>query len=175
MTFFDGYSFKQKNYALALLTVLLLAASYKRAFSVTIETLRNKNELLQKVEESHFALENIRITQFQISALNKLLGKENVTIEKVQQGFLNFFNKYSRMISVYQIDEIHKFQHPDFSINTHKIILKGDFLHTLQFLYRFEKEFDFAKLVNVNFEYKKYNFEEKEQLYTTILLQNYER
>jgi len=175
MTFFDGYSYKQKNYALAILAVLLLAASYKRAFSVTAETVRNKNELIHKMEESVTALDNIRVTQIEIAALNKLLGKENVTIEKVQQGFLNFLNRNSSNISVYQVEEVMKFQHPDFSINTHRIILKGNFLNTLQFLYKLEKEFDLARLINVSFEYKKYNIEEKEQLYTIILLQNYER
>lgn len=67
------------------------------------------------------------------------------------------------------------YKHPDFSINTHRVILKGKFIPTLQFLFQLEKEFDLAKLVSVNFEYKKFNSEEKEQLYTTILLQNYER
>ena len=127
------------------------------------------------MEESRSALDNIRVTQVQIAALNKLLGKENVTIEKVQQGFLNFLNMKSNNVFVYQVEEVLKYQHPDFSINTHRIVLRGNFLNTLQFLYKLEKEFDLAKLINVSFEYKKYNMEEREQLYTVILLQNYER
>lgn len=175
MTFFDKYSYKQKNYALLILTVLLVTASYKRAFSITIDTIKNKNELSEKLEDSHLAVAQIKQTQQQIGMLNRYLGRENITIEKVQQGFLNFFNRHSTNIAVYQIDEVHRFQHPDFAINTHKIILKGGFIPTLKFLYKFEKEFDMAKLANVKMEYKKFNYEEKEQLYTTILLQNYER
>lgn len=175
MTFFDGYSYKQKNYALMILAVLLVAASYKRAFSVTIDTLRNKDELMRKVEESRHAESNIRVTQAQIMQLNKLLGKENITVEKVQQGFLNFLHLNSSGVSVYQVEEVLKYQHPDFSINTHRIVLKGNFLNILRFLYKLEKEFDLAKLINVAFEYKKYNPAENEQLYTVILLQNYER
>ena len=175
MTFFDQYSYKQKNYALLILGVLLAAVSYKRAFKVTIETLAAKKELEDKIEKARFAVRDIRDTQKEIAFLNKLLGKENVTIEKVQQSFLDFIDKNSKDLIVYQVDEVLTFKHPDFSINTHRVILKGKFIPTLQFLYQLEKEFDLAKLVNVNFEYKKFNSEEKEQLYTTILLQNYER
>jgi hypothetical protein len=175
MTFFDQYSYKQKNYALLILAVLLIAVSYKRSFKVTLETIDAKQELEQKIEKAHFAVRDIRHTQREIAFLNRLLGEENVTIEKVQQSFLVFLEKNSNDIIVYQVDEVLKFKHPDFSINTHRVILKGKFIPTLQFLYQLEKEFDLAKLVSVNFEYKKFNSEEKEQLYTTLLLQNYER
>jgi hypothetical protein len=175
MTFFDQYSYKQKNYALLILGVLLAAVSYKRAFKVTLETITAKQELEHKIEKARYAVKNIRETQKEISFLNKLLGKENVTIEKVQQTFLDFLDKNSKDVIVYQVDEVLTYKHPDFSINTHRVILKGKFIPTLQFLFQLEKEFDLAKLVSVNFEYKKFNSEEKEQLYTTILLQNYER
>ncbi|MFN5444891.1 MAG: hypothetical protein ACK48V_11775 [Crocinitomicaceae bacterium] len=175
MTFFDQYSYKQKNYALLILAVLLIAVSYKRSFKVTLETIDAKQELEQKIEKAHFAVRDIRHTQREIAFLNRLLGEDNVTIEKVQQSFLVFLEKNSNDIIVYQVDEVLKFKHPDFSINTHRVILKGKFIPTLQFLYQLEKEFDLAKLVSVNFEYKKFNSEEKEQLYTTLLLQNYER
>jgi hypothetical protein len=175
MTFFDQYSYKQKNYALLILAVLLIAVSYKRSFKVTLETIDAKQELEQKIEKAHFAVRDIRHTQREIAFLNRLLGEDNVTIEKVQQSFLVFLEKNSNDIIVYQVDEVLKFKHPDFSINTHRVILKGKFIPTLQFLYQLEKEFDLAKLVSLNFEYKKFNSEEKEQLYTTLLLQNYER
>lgn len=175
MTFFDKYTYKQKNYALLILAVLLVAVSYKRAFKITIETLGVKKELTQKIEDAKQVISDIRTTQKDIAYLNKLLGKENVTIEKVQQSFLDFFEKNSNQIVVYQVDEVLVYKHPDFSVNTHRIILKGSFLPTLRFLYQLEKDFDLAKLINVSFEFKKYNSEEKEQLYTTILLQNYER
>ena len=175
MTFFDQYSYKQKNYALVIVSVLLIAASYKRAFKTTIETRAYRKELVDKIETSKHAIVDIRKTQREIAYLNKLLGKEDITIEKVQQGFLNFVQTNSTSISVHQVDEVLTFQHPDFSINTHRIVLKGNFIPTLKFIYELETKFDLAKLVNVNFEFKKYSSEEKEQLYTTLLMQNYER
>jgi cellobiose phosphorylase len=134
MTFFEQYSYKQKNYALLLIAVLLVAVSYKRAFKITLETLGYKQELTQKIADAHHAVSSIRTTQRDIAYLNKLLGKENSTIEKVQQGFLDFLEKNSSNVIVYQVDEVLNYKHPDFSVNTHRIILKGGFLPTLRFL-----------------------------------------
>ena len=56
MTFFDTYSFRQKNIALAILSVLLVAVSYKKAFSVSIETKEYRDELLVKLERAEMSL-----------------------------------------------------------------------------------------------------------------------
>jgi hypothetical protein len=175
MTFFDKYSFKQKKYAALILGILLFAASYKRAFSTTIETRKAKQELIQKINDAKFAVSGIKQANKNLKELNKLIGKENVTIEKVQQGFLTFFTRKSKGLSIFQIDEVLRFKHPDFSILTHRIEIKGNFLDALSFIYTLEKEFDLAKLINVDFLYKKLNSEEQASMYTIILLQNYER
>lgn len=175
MTFFDKYSYKQKNYALLVFIVLLAAAVYKRSLSVTIETKKYEAELDEKIDTAQRALTEIGIKKSEIALLDRMIGKENLSVEKVQQGFLNFFANYSKHISVYKIEEVLKFQHPDFTINTHQIVLKGGYLPTLEFVYRMEKEFDLARLINTSFEYKKMSSEESESLYTTLILQNYMR
>jgi hypothetical protein len=175
MTFFDKYSYKQKNYALLVFIVLLGAAVYKRSLSVTYETKRYDRELDEKLEIADKALMEIGIKKSEIALLDRMIGKENLSVEKVQQGFLNFFAQHSSNIGVYKIEEVLKFQHPDFTINSHQIVLKGGYLNTLDFLYKMEKEFDLARLVNTSFEYKKMNSEESESLYTTLILQNYMR
>lgn len=175
MTFFDGYSYKQKNYALLILAVLLMAVAYKRAFSVTLETLDYREELYQKLETASRADQDIRLRQLDIARLNRYLGEENSTVEKVQQGFLNFFARHGKGLQVYQIDEVLNFKHPDFEINTHCIVLRGDFPSSLHFLYKLEKEFMLARVLNVSFELKRFSMEEDKHLYTTLLIQNYLR
>ncbi len=175
MTFFDQYSYKQKNIALLVLGVLLAAASYKRAFSVTIETAEYKTELREKLILAETSDQQIRTKQIEIAQLNRLIGKEGNTIEKVQQEFLNFFAKRAQSISVHQIEEVLHFQHPDFSINTHRIVLKGDYINTLRFIYDLEKKFNLAKILNISFEFRKFNSDEDKDLYTTLLIQNYLR
>lgn len=87
MTFFDQYSYKQKNYALLILGVLLVAVSYKRAFKVTLETIAAKQELENKIEKARYAVKNIRETQKEISFLNKLLGKKMLLLRKYNKPF----------------------------------------------------------------------------------------
>ena len=173
MTFFDNYTYKQKNYALLILIVLLIAVTYKKAISLTIEKRAYVSELNDQLLIAENAEAEIGLKKIHVAQLNQLLGKENLSVEKVQQGFLNFFAKNATSLQVYKIDEVLRFEHPDFVINSHQIILKGDYLNTLQFLYKLEKDFDLARLVNVSFEYVKMNSDEPEALYTTILIQNY--
>ncbi len=175
MTFFDKYTYKQKNYALLLLGVLLIAVAYKRSFKTTLETRAYKQEIEEKIRAAKYASQNIKSIQQALLQLNKVIGKENITIEKVQQGFLNFFARRSQHLTVYQIDEVLSYRHPDFTVLTHRVVLRGNFIDALKFIYALEKEFDQAKLLNVSFEYKKMNADQGEDLYTVLLLQNYER
>ncbi len=175
MTFFDNYTYKQKNYALLVIGVLLVAVSYKRAFSVTAEKRAYISEMESQIERAKQAGSEIRMKQNSIQRLNEYLGKENSTVEEVQQGFLNFFARKAINLQVYKIDEVLKFQHPDFTINTHQITIKGNYVNALQFLYALERNFKLGRLINVSFAYKKMSSEEPEALYTTLLIQNYLR
>lgn len=175
MTFFDGYSYKVKNRAMIVLAVLLIAVAYKRAFSVTFETQGYRQELEQKLIRAESADQNIRTKQVEVAQLNRYLGQENNSVEKVQQGFLNFFAINAEGVLVHQIDQVLNFKHPDFAINTHCIILKGGFLETLRFLYVLEKDFTLAKVLNITFEFRKATNEDDPALFTTLLIQNYLR
>lgn len=155
--------------------VLLIAAAWKRSFSITFETRNARTELEEKLLRASSADADIRSKYAEIAALNRYLGEENNSVEKVQQAFLNFFAKEANLLSVHQIDEVLNYKHPDFEINTHRIVLKGDFISTLQFIYKMEKEFSYAKLLNIQFEYKRYSMEEEKDLYTVLLIQNYVR
>jgi len=175
MTFFDNYSYKQKNLALLVLGVLLVAVAYKRSFKTTFETQAYIAELALKKEEAISSQQAIRQLQLEIANVNKLLGKENVSIERVQQGFLNFFALKSSGLSVQQIEEVYTFDHPDFSINTFRIDVKGDFIQQLRFINNLEKDFDEARLIHTHFETQKDLVTGRSYLISTLLLQNYVR
>lgn len=175
MTFFDTYSYKQKNYALIVLSVLLIAVAYKRAFSVSIETKNYRNELQTRLDRAENADVFIRTKQKEIIVLNSFLGKENSTIEKVQQGFLNFFARNGENLIVHQIDEVLNYKHPDFEINSHRVVLKGSYLDALNFIYSLEKDFELAKILTITFDFKQQNTNESGDLFITLLIQNYLR
>lgn len=173
MTLFEKYSYKQKNLALLIIAVLLFAVSYKRAFSKTIETNSYINELAIKKQEALNSQKEIRLLQKDVADLNKLLGKENVSVEEVQQGFLNFLARKSSGIQVKQIDEVYGFEHPDFKINTFKIELRGNFIPVLKFIYELEGAFEDARLIHFQMISEKDPVTNKTDLTTTLLIQNY--
>lgn len=175
MTFFDKYSYKQKNLALLVLGVLLFAAAYKRSFRTTIDTTTYISELSDKKAEAELSQQTIQNLQLEIATVNGILGKENVSIEQVQQGFLNFFALQSSGLSVQQIEEVYTFDHPDFSINTFRIDIEGNFIQQLLFIHKLEKQFQEARLIHTHFETKKDPASSKSNLITTLLLQNYTR
>jgi len=175
MTFFDKYSFRQKNYGLIVLAILLIAVSYKGAISITVEKYRYSQDLESKLIKSKTAVDVVKNKQLLIANLNRHLGEENNTIEQVQQEFLNFFAKKNTALKVQQIDDVLNYKHPDFEINTHKIILQGDFISSVRFIYELEQKFNSAKILNVSYKYEKVSNEDRFVLNTTILIQNFLR
>lgn len=175
MEFFEKYSFKQKNYVLAILVVLLFAVVYKHKISVLLESVNYKNELEDKILSARTADSDIRNIQLELVQLNRVLGEEGNSVEKVQQSFLNFFTRESKGLKVQQINEVLSYEHPDFEIYTHFVVLKGSYLNTLEFIYAIERKFDMAKILNAKFEYKRNSSEEEKALYTTLLIQNYSK
>lgn len=173
MTLFEKYSYKQKNFALLILAVLLFAAAYKRSFKNTIEARNYISELNQKIESGIQSSTIVLRERRSVQHLNKLLGNENSSLEKTQQSFLNFFARNANNITVQQIDEVYTFDHPDFQINTFKIELKSDFKAVLKFIYALELQFNDARIVHTVNEIKENPENGKNELITTLLLQNY--
>lgn len=175
MTFFDNYTYRTKNFALLIIGVLLVLVSYKKAIKPTMELNQYSNELTEKVSLAENSDAQIKMKQRNIFLLNSMLGEENNSVEKVQQAFLNFFDNNASNIGVQRMDAVLKYEHPDFEINTHPIVLKGNYLSTLKFLHEMEVNFHLAKILNVEFELKKENSSSTTNLYTTLLIQNFNR
>jgi hypothetical protein len=175
MTFFDKYSYKTKNYALIVLAVLLLAVIWKRSINTTIDLTAVKSDLINKLDIASTADKQIKRAYKEISILNSYIGKENSSVDDVQQAFLQFFNTESNGLQIEQMDEVLNFKHPDFQINTHRIVVSGPYIETTKFIYNFEKEFKMAKLLSVQFESERNKMTNKTTLKTTLLIQNYVR
>lgn len=175
MTFFDNYSYRKKNFALLIIGGLLALVCYKRAIRPTLELSQYNQELSQKVSIAENSDSQIRLKQKNIHLLNSMLGEENNSVEKVQQAFLNFFDNKASKIGVQRMDAVLKYEHPDFEINTHPIVLKGNYLSTLKFIYDMEMNFQLGKILNVEFELIKDNTNSTTDLYTTLMIQNFNR
>ena len=173
MSLFQKYTYRQKKLSLVVVFVLLAAVSYKRSFSVTLEQLALNNELQVKRAEAETSIDRLKTKQNELKLINQIVGQENVPNEKVQQKFLSFFDKNNNNLTVELMEEVYTFDHPDYTINTNLITIKGDYVNTVKFIYKLEKQFSFARIVSANLELKTNRFLQKSELHSTILLQNF--
>lgn len=175
MKLFEKYSYSQKNIGLLLIGVLLFAVSYKRSFSKTLELRSYEKELDGKIAEGKASQRNIQRLQKNLYDINHFIGKENNSVEQVQQKFLLFFDKHGKQLTVKQIDEVYSFDHPDYKIHTLKIDLEGPFIPLTQFTKLIEEQFDYARIVHVSNILETDPLTQKKSLVSTLLLQHYDQ
>ena len=63
MTFFEGYTYRQKNNALVVLVILLAAVAYKHSYLTTKDLLNEKDRLSFEEEKAKYADESIQLRQ----------------------------------------------------------------------------------------------------------------
>jgi len=170
---FEQYSYKQKFIALLAIFVLLGATAYKRSFSTLIGTISEYRELTAKNEDMRTKSGNTDALIKEISLLDKLIGKEGVTKEMVQQGIINFASKRHPALSVSDLQPIHVYSDSTYNIITNQIDMTGRAAQLLEMSYDFEKAFDYSRIVSMNFYTTKKN-NKTEKLHLKLIFQNYE-
>lgn len=173
MKLFEKYTYRQKKIAVLAIFLLLCVVSYKRTFSVTLDLLNLRKELTEKKYDAENSGETLKHKQHELFKINNLIGEENVPNERVQHGFLTFVDSSNTPLNVVEVEEVYRFDHPDFVINTNEIVLTGDYRSMVEFLYDFEKNFLLARLVSVKIYIKKNREKKINELFLKVLVQNF--
>ena len=173
---FNNLSYQQKTVGLIVIAIMLSITAYKRSFKLTINAF---TELLEVEEQRHFLNSshlNIKDLDQELLLLDELIGKKQMAPELVQQGILDFVSHHHNdMIKVHKLREIHTATDAKFKIYSNQLILEGTFNNLLKTIYNFEKQFQYARIVSVNFEKKKDYSSKKTKLFATLIFQNYEK
>lgn len=170
---FNQYTYKTKFKFLIIFFIMLSIAAYKRSFGNLLSlysenrTLKEKKELISNQKPDIVALNN------QIQNLDKLIGKEGIEKEKVQQEIINFLVKKSPEISIYDLQPIHDFIQDDYHVFTFQLDLIGNYNQLIQLAYDFEKQFEYSKIISLRFYTDKKN-NKTEVLHLKLIFQNYE-
>lgn len=173
MNLFPQYSYRKKKLAAVMLFVVLGIAAYKRSYSVTIDLINLNSELKIKRDEAEKSKDQLMKKQKEILIVNQIIGKENIPNEIVQQAFLSFVDSTGTGVQVERMEEVYRYDHPDFIINTNEITIKGNYSSSLKFIYSLEKNFNYARLVSLRY-FTKHNREKNtDELFVTLLLQNF--
>ena len=172
---FDRFTYKQKNYGLLVLIVLMVIVCYKRSFSVTLAVSTDiESQETQKLAATHVQ-SDIETLRVQVAQLNKNIGKSDLAADKVQQEILRTITDYSKKNEVMldRLEATHNFETVDFNIYSNLVAVKGNFDGILSLVYYMENEFDYARLTNITV-YKEENLTTKKTaLYANLLFQHY--
>jgi len=171
---FSNLTYKQKLIGLVVLGVLLFLAANKRSFKVTKQAYNQVRQLEDKLDYVNSSTTDISQTQIELQFYDKIIGKQGVAPEEIQQQILDFATSYDN-ITVFNLDEIHLAQSNGFNVISNQLTLEGDFNSLLEIVYAFEKEFKFSNIVNVSFQKVKEYQTRKSKLRVKIIFQNYEK
>ncbi len=170
---FNQYSYKKKFTFLIVFIIMLGIAGYKRSFGNLISLYRQNNSLQQKKELIGQQSPNIDLLNKQISDLDRLIGKEGLEKEKIQQEIISFLVNNSSGISIYDLQPIHDYYDTDYNIFTYQLDLTGNYNNLLEAAYNFEKKFEYSKIISVRF-YNDKKDNKTNVLHLKLIFQNYE-
>jgi len=170
---FEKYSYKQKCLALAVLFVLLSVTAYKRSFSTLFEVMAEYRSLSAKAEDVGRKSQNTGRLTREIEWFDKVIGKEDVSKEQVQQGIVGFASQKQAGVSINDLQPIHLFSDENYNIITNQLDLTGKTGQLLALSYDFEKEFLLSRPVSMKYYMAKKN-NKSEVLHLKIIFQNYE-
>ncbi|MES2813133.1 MAG: hypothetical protein V4670_11735 [Bacteroidota bacterium] len=168
---FEQYTYKKKFIALTIIFIMLSITAYKRSFNVLFDVIRQNKELTKNVEELELKAKNSDQLIQEVAALDKLIGKEGMKSEEVQQQIVNFATNNAN-VSINDLKPIHIADDDNYVISTNQIDVTGNVNQLLQLGYAFEKDFDLSRLASMNFYTTKKN-NKTEVLHLKMIFQNY--
>lgn len=170
---FEQYSYKVKVKVLAVIFILLSCAAYKRSFSKLISTFNEYNEIKSKNNKLKSGTVDIDVLKAELKKINKIIGKEAVDKEKIQQDIIGFAIKHNRT-SIFDLKAIHKFKEDDFVIYTNQLDVTGDIDDLLKLAYDFEKNFPLSKVASMKLYTLNKENKKSTILHLKLIFQNYE-
>lgn len=172
---FENISYKKKFLVLLILMVILAITAYKRSYSMAIDAAKLLDESKEKLAKVNNSQQHITNLKSEVEYLDKLIGKEVASPDIVQQEILNTFTEINANTPMVKLEKIHKTSDEYFNIYTNRLILTGDFGDLLKTTYNYEKEFDFSRVVSLQFYIEKEPRTRRKRLFEQIIFQNYEK
>ena len=172
---FDKLTYKQKNYGLLVLFLLMLMVSYKRSFVLTLNAMDELTSQESQKQSAESAQQSIEMLQLSIAQLNQSIGRSDLEPDKVNQEILSTISRFamSHEVNLQKLEATHIFQTVDFTIFSNLISVEGSFNGILQLIYYMENEFDYARLTNVDLYTQTDLSTKKTKLYAKLLFQHY--
>lgn len=170
---FEKYSYKKKCAALLVVFLMLSITAYKRSFLVLFQVISENKALSIKSEDIHKKSKGTEDLIKAIAYLDKTIGKEGISKDRVQQGIVNFATEKHPQVSINDLQPIHVFSDSNYTIITNQLDVTANVNQLLQLSYDFEKKFNLSRIVNIKLYTTKKN-NTSDVLHLKMIFQNYE-
>ena len=166
---------KHKLYLLIFVSLLLFYLANKRSFSKSINLVTAYEQNLQSYQDMLKNAKEINTLKMRAFELDSLIGKGGVSLSEVQQKLLQFAGQNQHKCKIVELKPPYIHTDDNFIVNTNNLVVKGSYNNLAKLIYDFEKDFNLAKLVSINY-YKKKNYKTKKtSLFVELIFQNYEK
>lgn len=172
---FNNFTYKQKFLALVVLAILLGFTAYKRSFRLTIDAYRNYKGAAEKLRKINNSWQRAKSVENEVDYLDNLIGRKAMDADIVQQEILTKLSEIENSMELVKLERVHKANNEYFNIYTNQLVLSGRFDQLLRGTYSFEKDFEFSRLVCLNFYSEKELRTRRLKLYARLIFQNYEK
>jgi hypothetical protein len=172
---FENIPYKKKFLVLIALLIVLAITGYKRSFSLAIDAYDTLQSSRSKLAEVSNSRQKIAALKNEVTYLDQIIGKEAANADVVQQEILNTFNRIENGSDLVKLEEIHIANNDYFNIYTNQLILSGGYKDLLEATYRYEKEFDYSRVVSLKFFVEKEPRSRRKKLFEQLIFQNYEK
>lgn len=170
---FEKYSYKNKFTALLVVFVMLVITAYKRSFHTLFQVMKEHKTLSEKTNDINKKANNSEKLHREINYLDRVIGKDGITKEMVQQGIISFASTEAPTVSINDLQPTHVFSDENYRIISNQLDITGNCNQLLTLGYAFEKRFDYSRIVSMNFYTTKKN-NTSEVLHLKMIFQNYE-
>ncbi len=155
-----------------------VALGFILVFNIAIKpTLELRRECKQKAS----VLTSVSTAPQQIKLINKRLAKinshfsslsmnENTSRDKILEEVGNYCSK--NRISVHNYPELHLYHNNTFTVESNRIVVKGDFKRLLKLVNFLETKAEFGRIVSLGFSSETNRKTKRKELYLELIFQN---
>lgn len=154
---------------------MLLIAGYKRSYSGAIANAKAYYSAKEQLNDSQKYASELRELQLINAQLDAQIGNQEMDAVLVQNALVEFAAENALKTELTEVAAMHSYSDAYFEQYSNKITLNGSFNELLAAIYAFERDFEASRINHVSM-YTKKNFKtRKDELYTDLLFQHYER
>lgn len=154
--------------------ILFLLISYNLAFKKTFSLKNEYKTIESRLEQSKNAPQQIALIKSKLEEIDKKVGGKSIDQINLEELIIEHISTYSNSnnIVLKEYPGIHYFSQQDYTTETCKLTVEGDFIKLLKLAYGIEQNFSYGKVSSLNF-YTEKNYRTKEiELLLEIYVQN---